>query len=85
MKIDFFLWYIIPLVLSFFILIKSISNTLKYRFYFNYLISGILIIVISFSQEIQYEIFFKNAWPTYLPCIFIGLSLIILMIQNVFY
>ena len=83
MKIEFFVWYLIPLFLSFFILIKSISNSRKFQSISNYFITGILILVISFSQVIQYEIFFKNAYPTFLPQIFIILTLIILIIQNI--
>lgn len=83
MKIEFFLWYLIPLFLSLFILIKSISNLRKVQSISNYFITGILILVISFSQVIQYEIFFKNTYPTFLPQIFIILTLIILIIQNI--
>lgn len=83
MKIELFLWYLIPLLLSFYILIKSVSNSRKLQSISNYFITGILILVISFSQVIQYEIFFKNAYPTFLPQVFIVLTLIIVMIQSI--
>ncbi|RDI54772.1 hypothetical protein IQ02_01610 [Flavobacterium glaciei] len=83
MTIEFLLWYLIPLAISLFILIKSILNSCTHQYYLNYFTTLILILLISFSQKVQFEIFFRNSYPTYLPYIIIILSLIIVFAQNI--
>jgi hypothetical protein len=57
--------------------IKSITLSLKRKTWWNWLISTTIILIITFAEVILYQIFFQGAWPTFIPHIIIGVSIIL--------
>ncbi len=80
-KPEFYYWFLIPTIIAVFILTKSIMILVKKGSLINWIFTIFILTVIIFSEYILGVIFFMDAWPTYLPHIGIGLTLIIYSIQ----
>jgi len=80
-KPEFYYWFLIPTVISFFVIIKSLLILLKKINSINCTYSLLIIIFVGFSEYVLFIIFFKDSWPTIIPFIGIGLALIIYRIQ----
>jgi hypothetical protein len=80
-KPEFYYWFLIPTIISVIVFTKSIMILVKKRSFINWIFTLFITIIIIFSEYILGVIFFLDAWPTYLPHIGIGLTLIIYSIQ----
>jgi hypothetical protein len=81
LKLEFLYLFLIPTLIAAFVFIKSIIILSTKINLTNWILTLTILILIIFSEYILYVVFFKNAWPTYLPNIAIGISLILYMIQ----
>ena len=80
-KPEFYYWFLIPTVVAVCTFIKSIVTFTKKRSIVNWLLTILIINLVIFSEYILVEIFFMDAWPSYLPHIGIILALIVYGIQ----
>ena len=78
---EFLYWFVIPTVLAALIALGSIIISLKRRSVGNWIGTLIIMVLISLSEIILYQIFFEESYPSYIPHVLIGFSLILFLIQ----
>lgn len=81
--IDFelFVYGIIPMILGIIILFKSFQITKNQKKLFDWILFFGLLLSTLFAEYILLVIFFKDAWPTFLPHILIIANLLMLLYQ----
>jgi hypothetical protein len=77
-----FIWFILPVLVSLFLLIKSLLNSLRNKSPINWILAIFIWTAVIFSGLMLYNMFFKGAYPTYLPHLIIGGSIILLLFQS---
>lgn len=78
-----FIWFILPVLISLFLLIKSLRNSLRNKSLLNLTLTILIWAAVTFSGIMLYNIFFKEAYPTYLPHLLIGGCILLLLFQSV--
>ena len=82
MNIEALLWGLLPTVVSLFAVLLSLFVAFKARRVFHYVASGVVLTSVAWSLLILYRIFVQDAWPTYVPHLAIGVTLIIGIAQT---
>lgn len=80
---NYIFWFYIPTVIAILIFIKSFLFLKKTKNWINWILTPVILVTLVFSEFILYEVFFKGAWPTYMPHFIIGLDLALLLIQYI--
>jgi hypothetical protein len=84
MKVETIIWIFIPALVSLFVLFKTISISLKKKTFLSWLLTVIIWMAVVFSEIILGNMYFYDAWPSFLPHILIGISLLLLLLQSSF-
>ncbi len=79
--VEVFIWLVLPITISMFILVKSALLTRKTNKVLNWIFSATIFILILFSDYILYVIYAQDAWPTIIPHIAITVSLVLFLFQ----
>jgi len=77
-----FIWFVLPAIISLFLLVKSLFNSLKNKSAVNWTLAILIWAAIVFSGLMLYSMFFEGAYPTYLPHLIIVGSIILLLFQS---
>lgn len=78
-----FIWFILPVLISLFLMIKSLRNSLRNKSLLNLTLTILIWAAVTFSGIMLYNIFFKEAYPSYLPHLIIVGSIFLLLFQSV--
>ena len=77
-----FIWFILSALVSLFLLIKSLLNSLRNKSPANWTLALFIWTAVIFSTILLYNMFFEEAYPTYMPHLIIGGSIILLLFQS---
>lgn len=78
---EFYYWYLVPTIAAAATLVWTTSFLIKKVDVKNVCFSVSTFFLLGLSQWVLIKVFFRNAWPTYLPHIATGISIIIVTIQ----
>lgn len=81
LDLEFYIYGIFPMIIGLLILLKSFQITSRKKTGLNWILLVLLFSSTLLAEYILGFITFKNAWPTYLPHILIGINLILLVVQ----
>jgi hypothetical protein len=77
-----FIWFVLPALVSLFLLIKSLLNSLNNKTLANWTLAVLIWTAIIFSGIMLYNMFFEQAYPTYLPHLIIVGCILLLLFQS---
>jgi len=78
---EFYLWFLLPSIIGLFIILRTIFISLKRKSILSWVFTFIIFTLITLSEIILYQIFFQGSYPTFIPHLMIGFSLIIFTVQ----
>jgi hypothetical protein len=81
MKVEFLYWYLLPTLIGLILLIFATRLILRSRNVRSIFFSSAIALILAFSQWGLIQIFFLDAWPTFLPHFGTGLATALLTIQ----
>ncbi len=81
--IEIFISFLLPIAVSLFVVVRSVLLARRNNKIVNWIIALSITLVVIYSNYILGVIYFENAWPTFLPHIGIGVSLIVYLIQYI--
>jgi hypothetical protein len=79
--LEFYLYGIIPMIITLLIMVKSIQILFKRKMFLNWLMTLLIFVSFSLAEYMLFLISFTQAWPTYFPHLLLVLNLILLGIQ----
>jgi hypothetical protein len=79
--LEFYLYGIIPMIITLLIMVKSIQILFKRKMFLNWLMTLLIFVSFSLAEYMLFLISFTQAWPTYFPYLLLVLNLILLGIQ----
>jgi hypothetical protein len=82
MKVEAIIWIFIPALVSLFVLFKTTLISMKKKIFLSWLLTVIIWIAVVFSLIMFGNMYFYDAWPSFLPHILIGISLLLLLLQS---
>ena len=77
-----FICFVLPALVSLFLLTKSLINSVRRKTVSNWTFTILIWAAVIFSGIMLYNMFFEGAYPTYLPHLIIGGSIILLLFQS---
>lgn len=80
-SIEFYFWFLFPSLIALFALVKSLQFLWSYKSLTNAVFTILIFGTIAFSVYFLYEIFFHDAWPTFLPHLGIMLTSLLCFLQ----
>jgi hypothetical protein len=81
-KTETIIWILVPAIISVFLLLKTTSISIKRKRFLSWLLAIIIWIAVLFSGSMLVNMYFYDAWPSFLPHILIGISLLLLLLQS---
>ena len=81
MVLETLTWCVLPAIICLFVIVLTIRLSIKIKKLFSWILSLIILIAASLSFAILCTIYFTDSWPTFIPHIAIGFSIILLLIQ----
>jgi hypothetical protein len=81
-KIEAIIWFFAPALISLFVLFKTTAISISKKFFLSWLLTLIIWMAIIFSAIMLCNMYFFDAWPSFLPHILIGISLLLLLLQS---
>jgi hypothetical protein len=82
LDLETFLWFVLPVLFGLFLLIAALLNWIRNKTIANWTLAIFIWTAIFFSGKILYNMFFEGGYPTYLPHLIIGGSIILLLFQS---
>lgn len=81
MGLEAIMWFVLPAIICLVVITKTIRLSRKIKKWYSWLLSLIIFLSDGLSLAILGTIYFTDSWPTFIPHIAIGFSLILLCIQ----
>jgi len=81
--IEIFILFLLPIAVSLFVVVRSVLLARRNNKIVNRIITLSITLIVIYSNYILGVIYFENAWPTFLPHIGIGVSVIVYLIQYI--
>jgi hypothetical protein len=81
-KVEAIIWFFVPAIVSVFVLFKTTSISISKKKFLSWLLTIIIWAAVVFSAIMLGNMYFYDAWPSFLPHILIGISLLLLLLQT---
>lgn len=76
-------WAYLPILFGIWILIRSFLLSIKHRNALNWILSLAIALLNVYSIVSLFNMIVSKAWPSFMPHIIMGISFVLLMIQNI--
>jgi hypothetical protein len=81
-KIESIIWIFVPAIIGLFVLFKTILISINKKILLSWFLTVIIWMAVVFSAMMLGNMYFYDAWPSFLPHILIGISLLLLLLQS---
>jgi len=81
-KIEMIFWILVPIIFGAFLLFKTTSISIRRKGFLNWVLTIAIWIAVIFSAIMFGNMYLYAAWPSFLPHILIGISLLLLLLQT---